>query len=331
MDLLTQISTIDATELTDMTETKAGGQGARILPAGTAYVRPCMYIELGTQKQREFQGKAKDPAPMFVLGFRVVGGGGMNKEGKPERYVQEEGNFPLIKTYETPISLFEKSKAVGYHQALNRVGAKSTHFIQKLAEQPLYQLPIGVKIDEKTKKERQDIDFRALQPAFDAAAMQEVQAPTLKPEHIQAFLWDKPSKEQWDSIFIDGVWEAQKDESGKITKPAQSKNFWQERILGALNFEGSPIQKLLQSLGQDIAVQAPSLEAPAIPAAPVAPAAPAAPVAPPAAPSVPEVPLAPVAPPAPPVAPEVPVAPSVPEVPAATAAPVVNGIEVPQL
>lgn len=290
LDLFAELNTINTEELTDFNNTQTGG-GRGLLPAGTAFVRPVYYVESGIQKQREFQGVTKDPAPMFEIGFAIVGGSGVNAEGKPEKYVLEEGKFPIIKSFDQPISLFEKSKCVGIHKALNRVGNKCNHPVQKLAESPLYQLSITHRVPEKGKnagKTVADYDFRTLQPAWDSINACEVSMPAVPPSMIQAFLWDKPSLGQWDSIFIDGQFDAEKDESGKITKPARSKNFIQEKIMNALNWEGSKIQKLLQSANRDVVLPAPSLEADASAAPTVA--APPADVAVPAGtvPSVPD-------------------------------------------
>lgn len=266
LNLFAELENLDTTELVDFNNIQSGGRG--LLPAGTAFVRPVYYVEYGVQKQREFEGVTKDPAPMFEIGFAIVGGSGLNAEGKPERYVLEENKFPIIKSYEKPISLNEKSQCVNIHKALNRVGNKCTHPAQKLAESPLYQLTIAHEVPTKGKNAGKTVnrfDFRNLQPAWDTINACEVNMPALVKSDIQAFLWDLPSLGQWDSLFIDGQYDAEKDESGKIKRPARSKNFIQEKILGALNFEGSKIQKLLQAANRDIVMPS-TLEAEATPA-----------------------------------------------------------------
>lgn len=261
-NLFAELENIDTTELVDFNNTQTGG-GRGLLPAGTAFVRPVYYVEAGVQKQQVFDGVQKPPAPMFEIGFAIVGGSGKNLEGKPEKYVLEEGKFPVLKSWDKPISLNEKSYCVLVHKALNRVGNKCSHMIQKLPESPLYQLSITHRIPEKGKnagKTVADFDFRTLQPAWDTVNACEVNMPSVDPKSIQAFLWDKPSLGQWDSIFIDGQFEAVKNDKGEITKPARSKNFIQEKILGAQNFEGSAIQKVLQGANRDVALAVESLE-----------------------------------------------------------------------
>lgn len=275
-NIMNQIDSINVAELNDMTQVQAGGSGRGLLPTGTAIVRMCMYVEFGSHVQ-EFQGQKKPPAPIFKLGFRIVGGGGLNLEGKGEKYVVEEGQFPLITTFDTTMSLFEKSKAVKYFTALNRVGNKATHFVQKIQEQCLYALPISTK-KNKQGKDVQVIDFSNLQPAINPTtynAYTDADMPKLSEEHIQVFLWSHPTPEMWKTIHKEGQWEAQKDDSGKVTRPARSKNWLQEKCFTAVDFEGSPLQLMLQEQGADYTIPElgtePDVQEEAVQETPVAP------------------------------------------------------------
>lgn len=272
--LFAQINNIDTNQLVDMTEVKSGSGGRGLLPVGTAIVRLASYIEFGKHIQ-EFNGQKKPAALQFKLGFCIVGGGGINKEGKPEKYVQEEGNFPFISTFDTAMSQHEKAKAVKYFNALNRVGNKATHFVQKVAEQCIYKLDVG--LETRNGKEYNTYDFTNLQLALDGNFMPltDANTPKLDDSHIQVFLWEQPTKEMWDSIHIEGQWEAQKDATGKVTRPARSKNFLQETCLSAIDFEGSALQLLLQETGADYSIPAiqntpePVSDVPAPPAEPI--------------------------------------------------------------
>lgn len=68
-----------------------------------------------------------------------------------------------------------------------------------------------------------------------------VRAP-VKAEDIKLFLWNNPTDECWDSLFIDGS-RTKKDAKGNDVEV--SKNWMQETILKALNFEGSAVQEML--------------------------------------------------------------------------------------
>lgn len=73
-----------------------------------------------------------------------------------------------------------------------------------------------------------------------------VAAPEVLTTEQRVFLWDYASIEQWDSLYIDGEYEA------KDGKPAKSKNYWQNLIRAAINFDGSPIAELLSEGALDL-------------------------------------------------------------------------------
>lgn len=248
---------IDVTTLEDMTDVSSGGGAKRgLLPEGTAFLVFSSYIEYGNQPQT-FEGKAKDPQPEFRLGFHIVGGAGTNKEGQLEDYVQD-GFCPTVNAFDCKMSQNEKSRAVAYFNAIN-IAPKGTHFIQKLGT--LYTVEIKIGKNKKTGKDQNEIDFRNLQPAVDAAtrrphttylnaADEVVPMGTVKPEDVKVFLWNKPPsvtmdqyQAMWDSIEIKGEYEV-KDDNGKVTGK-KSKNFIQEKCLAALNFAGSNLEQLL--------------------------------------------------------------------------------------
>lgn len=263
-NLLNLVQNVDVSALTDMTEIKVGGGTRRpLLPTGTAFVRFASYIEYGNHTQ-EFAGKKKDPALEFRLGFVVVGGTGKNLQGEKEAFV--EGDFqPTISTFDTAQTQYEKSKAVAYFKAIN-VDRTATHFIQKLGA--LYTIQIGVGKNKKTGKDQQEINFANLQPAIDPVSGEPyTHLPELTPDQVQVFLWNKPEgvteeqyKSMWDSIYIEGEWEAKVDAAGVVTAPKRSKNFLQEKCLRALDFAGSSLETLLSGSGADI----PSLVANAV-------------------------------------------------------------------
>lgn len=78
-----------------------------------------------------------------------------------------------------------------------------------------------------------------------------VPAPARANADNKVFLWDYASKEMWDLLYIDGEYEAKaaapaKDgKPAKAAQPARSKNVLQNKIREALNWVGSPIQKIL--------------------------------------------------------------------------------------
>ena len=252
----------------DLNEAVKGGGGGRLLPEGYAFGRLVEYIEFGNQPQ-EFQGQAKDPALEFTLGFALTGQGYQNDDGTP--YV--------VRTYNTALSRNEKARAFKLFKALNWKGTAKS-FAQLLGETFL----VKIKQVPKSKTDPKivsRIDLDGFLPPLDPVTRQPYPIADAPDEMYRLFLWSRPTKEAWDSLYIEGEYEG------------KSKNRIQEQILAALDFQGSPLQQLLMTSG----VTALPTAAPATPvAAPVA-AAPAA-VAPTPAP----VPAAPAAVPAAPVA-----------------------------
>lgn len=255
----------------DMTESVKGGSGARLLPAGYAFGRLIEYVELGKHPQ-EFGGKAKEPALEVQVAFALWGQGYQNDDGTP--YVLRP--FPFA------VSRNEKAKAFKLFKALNWQGT-STHFAQLIGSAFL------VKIVHEAKSKTDStivsrIDFDGFLPPLDPVTKAPYPIPEATDDLYQLFLWDYPTKEGWDSLYVDGKWD-----DGK------SKNRVQETIMSALDFAGSPLQQLLMSAG----ISALPIAAAALPAAPEAPAVPTQPAAPVIACTAPEVapivPLAPVA------------------------------------
>lgn len=255
----------------DMNEAVKGGGGGRLLPAGYAFGRLIEYVELGKQPQ-EFGGKAKDPAMEISIGFALWGQGYQNDDGTPY----------IIRPYSMALSRNEKARAFLLFKALNWKGT-AKNFGQLLGETYLVKI-----VHEAKSKSDQTIvsriDLKGFLPPLDPVTRQPYAIPDVPAEQYNLFLWNRPTKGAWDKLYIEGQWEA------KDGKPAESKNRVQETILGALDFQGSPLQQLLggavTALPQAAAPAAVAPQAVA-PAAPVAPAvAPvAAPVAPVVAPS----------------------------------------------
>lgn len=284
----------------DMNEAVKGGAGGRLLPEGYAFGRLVEYIEFGNQPQ-EFAGVAKDPALEFSIGFALWGQGYQNDDGTPY----------IVRTYNTPLSRNEKSRAFKLFKALNWKGTAKSYaqllgetFLVKIAHKP------------KSKTDQQivsRIDLDGFLPPLDPVTRQPYPIPDAADELYRMFLWSHPTKEAWDSLHIEGTYD-----DGK------SKNRIQEQILAALDFQGSNLQQLLMSSGVTALPAAPA----ALPAGPAVPAA-AAPAPAPAHVAPVAVPAAAVAVPAAPVAPEVAAPLAVPAAPASVPAIAVPAVPTP--
>jgi len=255
----------------DMTEVVKGGGDARLLPEGYAFGRLVEYIEFGAQPQ-EYKGVAKDPALEFQLGFALTGEGYTHEDGTP--YIMRPWSMAMFRN--------EKARAFLLFKALNWKGT-AKHFAQLLGESYLVKIVNPVPAD-KTKKVRSEIDLKGFLPPLDPVTKMPYPIAPARDEDLRIFLWDHPAIAHWDALAIEGNWD-----DGK------SKNFIQEKILGATDFAGSALEVLLLTSGKQFTRPAPK----AVAAAPAAPATPTMAAPAPAAPAIPTSPLpvsAPVAP-----------------------------------
>ncbi len=241
----------------DMNEAVSGG-GGRLIPAGAYVGRLCEYVDLGLQPQ-EYQGKAKDPAPNIRLGAALFYSDPENPT-EPAPYV--------LRSSDMSISRNEKAGTFKAFAALNvKRDPNIKHFAQFLGQAFIFH--VEIRKAKASGREYNVIVWDKTGPAIDALSKQPYDVPQLDDSFYRVFLWDHPTKEDWDALFIEG-----QNQEGK------SKNFIQETILGALDYQGSALQLLLEggtALNQPAQASAPvNPGATPTPAAPVAPAAPAA-------------------------------------------------------
>ncbi len=285
----------------DMSETSSGG-GGKLYPVGYAFARLVEYIDFGSHAS-EFNGQAKPPAPTFRLGFAIWG----KPPNQEETYHNEDGTPGIIRTYDMRLSNNEKAGAKIAFDKMNYTG-KFKQFFQMLSQPFLLKIE-HTKPKDASKPVRAKINLKETLPPFDPATGNPYQIAEVDPKLFKLFLWNKPTKEGWDSLFIEG----QNDKG-------ESKNWIQETIQKAADFQGSPLHLLLGGAALPTPEQLASQPAPAVPGVPTAPVtAPAVPEVPaqvPAAPAAPETPAAPSIPVS-----EVPFVPDAPQAPAAPAAP----------
>lgn len=221
-----------AAEQEDINEATAGGDFVP-LPEGPCRLRFAGYIELG-KHEKEWQGVKKDVDKAKFI-FEVSG---------PKIEPREDGQ-PHLLQFELNKS---KSEKAGYFKLFRKMNVSGKHkvFAQMLGEGfrgKLRQNIVGEGADKRTYVNLTDEDgsFQIAAPYYndeETGDRKEVSIPPMvSPE--RCFIWAFPDKEQWDSLFIDGEWEA------RDGKPAKSKNIYQERIKSAKDWVGSPMQELL--------------------------------------------------------------------------------------
>lgn len=254
----------------DMTVVVKGGGGAKLLPAGNCLGRLVRYVEYGNQPQ-EFGGKAQDPAPEFQLGFALYGEGYQNEDGTPY----------IMSTYPIKRSRNEKAGAYLLFKALNWKGT-ATHFAQLVGQAFI------VNIENKTPKDatkaaRSTINLKGFLPPLDPVTRSPYAVPEARADDLGLFLWDYPTLDAWNSLYIDGTYD-----------DGSSKNWLQGTLLAATNFAGSALESLLVTSGTAFTVPAPKAAPPSLPAAPAVPNLVAAPAPVVAAPlGIPALPVAP--------------------------------------
>lgn len=267
----------------DMTEVQTGGSFGKYFKPGWTIARFTAYTEIGKHIEL-FQGKAKDPALQFKLGFELY---------SPD-YLGDDGLPYFMETYNISRSRNEKAKAYKLFKEMNYLGQAKV-FPQLLNGIYLVEIKDS-DVSKKPPGTKPKSIIGQITPGVDRLTSQMYQAPPAT--KLFLFSWAKPTLQGWDALFIDGE---KDDKSG-------TKNWQQEKIAGATDFIGSPLEALLLTNGRPIPKATPqktgvapgagAVPAGAVPAgvAPAAPAAVVAAVAPvvAASPNVAAVPTAPV-------------------------------------
>lgn len=260
-----------ADELGDQSEAKSGGFDREVPPAGPTPARLIGYVEVGKRKQKPFQGKEKPDADEVRLYFELNG-------KKHVREIEVGGvkkTVTNILTVKLAIKLDEKAGFFKLFKKM-RYGRDSVKHMSKMLGEGFLVTVVHNKQVGKDGKEivyanlkTDDGEWMIGAPMYladpldpDSSTPLPVPAVT---QNLRLLLWDKPSKMQWDSLFIDGS-RTVKDDKGQESEV--SKNWLQEDIVqNAQNFEGSALQTLLGGLGDlSLEPEAPSSPAKAPPA-----------------------------------------------------------------
>lgn len=240
-----------AAKLADQTENKGGNFEYTPPAAGPCIARFVSYVEIGNHPQKEFQGKAKPPAPEAIIQFELLG----KKHAKEIETQDETGQtvkrivYPVI----TERVAIKSGPRAGFYKLLSAMdyGRGNTHMAFMLGE--AFILTIIHKEVEKDGKKHVYANIKDDSGNWKVSAPVRVNEegetePLKAPAATVAerlLLWDAPSIEQWNSIHIPGTHQRKEGEV--------SKNWLQNTIKSALNWEGSPVQNLvLASIDGDL-------------------------------------------------------------------------------
>lgn len=238
-------------------ETKSGGDFERtIYPEGPVRLRFISYVELG-KHTKTWKGVAKDK-DMVRLAFEVSG-------PKHAPVVGTDGvPHPLIVYIEEALSQDPKANWVKLFSLLNhdRSATHATQLLGRAYKGMLTHRKFKRKNDPAEQDKWTGLDYKlrgdngytiaapfAENPETGDMVELKVSPPLTK---LSALLWDAPSQEQWDSIFIPGEYPERTNEAGVVTAKARSKNVVQERVMKAVNFKGSPLHTLLLKAGVEL-------------------------------------------------------------------------------
>lgn len=240
------------TQLPD--QTKAPAQHEFEIPAvGKTMARFIGYVEVGKRPQ-SFNGKEKNPVREARLFFEL-NGAKHRKVIKVEEDGKEVERTVTNRVFTTlPIMTTDKANFAKLFRAMRNGRDSITHMAQMLGEAFLITI-VHNEVGEGDKKKvyanfKNDNGWLIEPPAVtDPISGETVNVPVPEPiQPLMLLLWDSPTKEQWDSIFIDGT-RTVKDDKGVETEV--SRNWMQEDIIkNALDFEGSALNDLLHGLGE---------------------------------------------------------------------------------
>lgn len=228
----------------DMTKAVAGGV-REIAKAGPTRLRFVGYIEIG-----KHQGKGKAATKQqdkVQLVFELSG-----KNHPPREF--DGKKFPQAIVITETKSLNEKANFFKLFSKMNWAG-KATHMAQLLGDGFLgevshYTFKGSTGDDVTIAQLRADGAYNINKPFRTNDEDETVAVKIDEPmSAIRFFAWNTATKEQWDSLFIDGEYEATEGKDGQPGRPAKSKNVIQNTIKLALNFKGSKIEEVLKLNG----------------------------------------------------------------------------------
>ena len=213
----------------NMQEAQKGGGDYTPPPAGACSLRFIGYIEGGKQKS-VFKGETKLKNKVKLI-FEVHG-----KNYQPKE-LEDGTKLPIRMTVTETLSLSEKAHFFKIFNAMRNGREDITHMAQMLGEEFLGRIYHNEGKEGKVFANLRNESGYSIKPPYiedpETNETRKVRVPQALSQ-LRLFVWDQPSKEMWDSIFIDGEYE-----EGK------TKNVLQEWVLGAADFKGSALDQLL--------------------------------------------------------------------------------------
>lgn len=225
--------------------------------AGVTVGRLISYIELGKQDGGSYQGKKKPDADKVRMEFELLAPKNIIKFERDGKEI-ESGQIVHVTVKK---SLSDKASFKKLFKKLQYGREDKKHIAQMLGEAFIIHIYHNKVKGENGAKDKlyvnldKDGEYGIQAPFSEDPLTQQRQAYNIRPHtaNLRLFLWEHPTKEMWDSLFIDGTREVKKQDG---TVEHVSKNWLQESILSAKNFNGSPLHQLLAGVSDDLLEQA---------------------------------------------------------------------------
>lgn len=252
-----------AAESVDMGEASKGGGGPTPPNAGTCIATLVGYIELGRRVKAGYKGAPDKKVRKARWIFELAGG--------TNPHTKNDEGVTFAKRITVNTWLPEPGKQASDKSGFFKLFSALNHAKDPAIKIPAQLLGKHVKVivsqETFTPTGGSEITYGSIGNAQDGFRISparvdltdEAGMPTGEfrlinaPEVISAqrcFLWDYATQEMWDSLFIEGEYEAVEAKDGQPARPAKSKNVIQEEIMQALDWKGSKMQSLLGDGGE---------------------------------------------------------------------------------
>lgn len=222
----------------DMNEVKKGAEKV-LVPKGACRLRLLEYIELGIH-DKVFEGKVAGQRPYGRLTFEVSG-----PNHKPT--VLDDGRtIPHTVRIDEVMGQTAKNAWSKIFKQMAAEYPGVTQFYEMLGDQGGWRGTIHHGKGKVSQKEYATLKgpggYNFLSKTYNDEESGEAKTVVIAPAvgKVRAFIWDYPSLEDWDSLYIEGTFD-----------DGAPKNAIQEKIKRAHNWQGSPMYVLLMEAGRE--------------------------------------------------------------------------------
>lgn len=240
-------------QLKDQTQVTAGGPS--IPEAGKTLARFIGYVEAG-KRETLFKGKPNGKFAMRAyLFFELLGDKHLTEDDEHGTYMKGGKKYrTVLYRQQVDIKLNERANFRKLFMKMRNGRDAITHTSQMLSEAFIVTITHNSSGEGESKKtyanmRNADGEWGIAPPIYEDPINGEVRVlPVPEPTRpYQLLLWDSPSKEQWDSIFIDGTTTRKNDKGEEVEV---SRNWLQTEIVQkAIDYEDSALHNILDGIG----------------------------------------------------------------------------------